>query len=117
MKIDKSKYESFKSLINEHIKETNTDKPYSVRPRLKFEFNGVEYSVSIQASYGAYSEPRKDNCEHYREVELGFPNFLFSERFINKFAECREEPKETVYPYVPVIELTYELANMFEEQL
>lgn len=113
MKINKSNYESFKSLINEHIKETNTDKPYSVRPRLKFDFNGVEYSVSIQASYGAYSEPRKDNCDYYREVELGFPNFLFSERFINTYAECCVEPKESVYLYVPVDGLAKELSELF----
>ena len=58
------------------------------------------YSISIQAHDGAYCEPRQDGAECYSLVELGYPNRPDS--LIERYAEKRDEPRDTVYGYVPV---------------
>ena len=57
------------------------------------------YTVSIQAGRGLYSSPRVD-ADSYTHVELGYPNKEDPELF--DYAECRDEPKGTVYAAVPV---------------
>jgi len=58
------------------------------------------YSVSIQAHDGAYCSPRQDGAEYYSLVELGYPNQPDS--LIERYAENLDEPRDTVYGYVPV---------------
>ena len=69
----------------------------------------TDYEISIQASKNHYCSPRKNLQEVYDEVEIGFPNFIFSENFINQYAEEPESPKDTVYGYVPMEELAQEI--------
>lgn len=57
------------------------------------------YSISIQAGYFYYSNPRKDGSDYYYEVELGFPNM--EDDIIKAYAED-EDYMHTVYGYVPV---------------
>ena len=61
--------------------------------------NGV--SLSIQAHYGAYCQPRKDDAVSYTEVEIGFPSEEIE--LINEYKEIPGSSyKKAVYPYVPV---------------
>jgi hypothetical protein len=68
-----------------------------VRPRVDFNDG---HSMSIQASYGHYCNPR-DDTGPYTCVEVGFPDFVPSTKFL-KHAECPEHPTDTVYGWVPV---------------
>ena len=110
--------------LEKHIKDTASNKEFHRRPKFKFTIEqqrvlytpfGIVnlpqpvYHVSIQASSGHYSSPRVDGLSCYYEVELGFPNFKFSDDFISKYAEDVDEPKDTVYGYVPLHELAEEL--------
>ena len=79
-------------------------------PQIKIE--GTDYKLSVQASEGHYCSPRENMQEVYDEVEIGFPNFTFSQEFINQYAEDRETPKDTVYGYVPMKELSEELYQL-----
>lgn len=56
-------------------------------------------SLSIQASEGHYCKPRK-LCDHYYEVEVGFPDEVI--KTLLEYAEDVDNPKDTVYPYVPI---------------
>ena len=75
----------------------------------QIEIEGTDYELSIQASENHYCSPRESMQEVYDEVEIGFPNFIFSENFINQYAEEPESPKDTVYGYVPMEELAQEI--------
>ena len=84
-------------------------------PKIKFNLikNDVEihtFELSVQASYYHYSSPR-ENCDEYDEVEIGFPNFKFSDEFISRYADDTNNPLDTVYGYVPIEELALEIAN------
>ena len=68
-----------------------------------------ELKLSIQASEGHYCHPR-ENTDYYDAVEIGFPNFNFSKGFIDKYAEDKDNPQDTVYGYVPVSEIAKELS-------
>lgn len=57
------------------------------------------FSVSIQAGLGNYSEPRLNECEAYKSVELGYPNRPCI--FILDYAEDKSDPEGTIYGYVP----------------
>ena len=72
-------------------------------------------SLSIQASEYHYCSPR-NNTERYDCVEVGFPNFLFSESFINKYAEDKDSPMDTVYGFVPIVELSEEISLALSKQ-
>jgi len=63
------------------------------------------FSISIQATHGAYCSPRT-NIGPWYQVECGFPSGVPTE--IMHYAEQPENPTETVYGYVP-IELVEEL--------
>ena len=69
-----------------------------------------DLKLSIQASEYHYCYPRKD-CDYYYEVEVGFPNFDFSKEFIYAYAEDIDTPKDTVYAYVPISELSKEISE------
>ena len=103
------KYDKILELLNKHLQDTNSDKQYHVRPKFEFKIGDRVCSVSIQASEFAYSSPSLGNMCRYEEVELGFPNFLFSENFIARYAEDTKTPKGTVYAYVPLEELAKQL--------
>ena len=75
----------------------------------KIKIADTDYELSIQASENHYCSPRENLQEVYDEVEIGFPNFIFSENFINQYAEEPESPKDTVYGYVPMEELAQEI--------
>ena len=75
----------------------------------KIKIADTDYELSIQASENHYCSPRENMQEVYDEVEIGFPNFIFSENFINQYAEEPESPKDTVYGYVPMEELAQEI--------
>lgn len=57
------------------------------------------FSLSVQASHGAYCSPRT-NLGPWDEVEVGFPSDVPTE--IMNYAEQPEKPTETVYGYVPI---------------
>ena len=78
----------------------------------KIEIKGTDYKLSVQASEGHYCSPRENMQEVYDEVEIGFPNFTFSQEFINQYAEDRETPKDTIYGYVPMKELSEEIYQL-----
>ena len=75
----------------------------------KIKIADTDYELSIQASENHYCSPRENLQEVYDEVEIGFPNFIFSENFINQYAEEPESPKDTVYANVPMEELAQEI--------
>ena len=75
----------------------------------KIKIADTDYELSIQASENHYCSPRENMQEVYDEVEIGFPNFIFREEFINQYAEEPESPKDTVYGYVPMEELAQEI--------
>lgn len=73
-----------------------------------------DLKLSIQASDFHYCTPRK-NTDYYTHVEVGFPNFNFSDEFIGLYAEDKEKPQDTVYGYVPIKELSIEISNKLKE--
>ena len=73
-----------------------------------------DLKLSIQASEYHYCSPRKD-CDYYYEVEIGFPNFNFSEDFILKYAEDKDTPQDTVYAYIPISVLSKELSEILNK--
>lgn len=83
-------------------------------PQIKIE--GTGYKLSVQASESHYCSTRENMQEVYDEVEIGFPNFTFSQEFINQYAEDRETPKDTVYGYVPMKELSEELYQLLNNK-
>lgn len=63
------------------------------------------FSLSVQATHGAYCSPRQ-NIGPWSSVEVGFPSA--EPELIMSYAEQEETPTTTVYGYVP-IELVEEL--------
>ena len=57
------------------------------------------FSMSVQASSGAYCEPREDDAKSYSEVEVGYPSSEESD--LMEWAESPERPTDTVYVSVP----------------
>lgn len=66
------------------------------------------FSISVQATHGAYCSPRT-NLGPWYEVECGFPSDIPDG--IMDYAESPGIPTETVYAYVP-IELVEKLIMM-----
>lgn len=58
------------------------------------------FSMSAQGHAGAYSQPRDDWADDYREVEVGFPSER--EDLLMPFVEDESRPTQTVYGYVPI---------------
>jgi len=59
-----------------------------------------EEEISIQASRFHYCLPREGKVE-WTHVECGFPTFNPGEAMM-EYAEDAENPRGTVYPYVPI---------------
>lgn len=57
------------------------------------------FSLSVQATWGAYCLPRR-NLGPWHQVEVGFPSA--KPELIMDYAEQPERPTETVYGYVPI---------------
>ena len=57
------------------------------------------FHISVQASEGAYSEPRSNEGPWYA-FELGFPSATPNDEVMS-YAEQPEAPTDTVYGYVP----------------
>lgn len=57
------------------------------------------FSLSVQATQGAYCSPR-ENIGPWDEVEVGFPSA--KPELIMEYAEQPEIPTGTVYGYVPI---------------
>lgn len=57
------------------------------------------FSLSVQATHGAYCSPRQ-NLGPWYEVEVGFPSA--TPELIAHRAEDPDRPTETVYPYVDI---------------
>jgi hypothetical protein len=57
------------------------------------------FSLSAQASHGAYCSPRED-IGPWWAVEVGYPSA--APELIMEYAEQPEKPTDTVYAYVPV---------------
>ena len=57
------------------------------------------FSISVQASHGAYCSPRT-NVGPWSKVECGYPTDIPTE--IMEYAEDPERPLDTVYGYVPI---------------
>lgn len=57
------------------------------------------FSLSVQATHGAYCSPRT-NVGPWYEVEVGYPSA--APELIGAYAESPESPTDTVYPYVPI---------------
>lgn len=66
------------------------------RPRVKC---ADGYTVSVQAGWGIYSQPRED-ADAYTAVELGYPSAGDEE--LCPYAESPDDLLGTVYGYVPV---------------
>jgi hypothetical protein len=66
------------------------------------------FSLSVQATHGAYCSPR-ENLGPWYEVEVGFPSA--DPELIGQFAEDSGNPTQTVYPYVD-IELVEQLIEL-----
>lgn len=63
------------------------------------------FSMSVQASHGAYCSPRS-NIGPWHQVEVGYPSD--APKNLMHYCENPESPTQTVYGYVP-IELVEEL--------
>ena len=57
------------------------------------------FSMSVQATETNYCTPRINGAERYTHVEVGFPSE--EEELLMEWAEDREKPTDTVYPWVP----------------
>ena len=78
-------------------KTVSTGTYQKLRPRIRC---ADGFTVSVQASKDHYCKPRIDGDCEYEEVELGFPSA--EDSLINKYAEDRSEPTDTVYICVPI---------------
>ena len=68
------------------------------------------FSMSVQASKDTYCEPRQD-VGPYTKVECGYPSSAPISQRLKEFAELlfTDDYTDTVYPYVPVDIVLYEL--------
>lgn len=81
------------AVLNKHMKDTQSSKLYATRKHYEFFVDGEYHKVSIQASAGHYSTPREDGLSVYKEVELGYPNFNFSNKFIQHMLKVLKDHK------------------------
>ena len=99
--------------LNEYLKSNRdmgkesviNDYDFPLSPRIEC---ADGFSLSVQATHGAYCSPRHNVVHKWHEVEVGYP----SEKpdFIMNYAEQPEKPTDTVYGYVPV-DLVEKLIN------
>lgn len=79
--------------VNDHDTQNNRTMPLAKRIECADGF-----SISVQANWGAYCNPR-ENIAEWTLVECGFPSS--EPELIMNHAEDPEKPTETVYGYVP----------------
>lgn len=108
--LDKYLFEARQARVKEYSSQKEYGSSYSKTCAIPMiELEGTPYKLSVQASSSHYCSPREDLQEFYEQVEIGFPNFNFSKEFIFKYAEDGEYPQDTVYGFVPMLELAEEL--------
>jgi len=95
--------------INETISNSKLEKGSSISDPIQVK--GTDMIVSVQGSAYHYSLPRYDDV-FYEAVELGFPNFRFSDAFIKKYADEIDSPNETIYPYVVLTDFIEEIKSL-----
>lgn len=66
------------------------------------------FTMSINANKYCYCSPR-DDIGPYLSVEIGFPSEV--ESFLLDYAQDRDIPTKTVYPWVPVKVVTLVIAK------
>ena len=103
-----------KTVNGRDVNNFNTRVPHIQFSLLKDNHEIHNFKLSVQASGYHYCEPR-ENCDEYDKVEIGYPNFEFTARFITTYAEDKDNPTDTVYGYVPIEELASELAIFCEK--
>lgn len=69
----------------------------NVFPKMEFA-DGV--TLSVQAHYGAYSQPRDDFADFYISVECGYPSEPIEE--LSPYQDGDGDPLQSVYGYVPI---------------
>lgn len=84
------------------------------REALNFITNkGTKLGVSIQTGYSYSSNPNAIlyGYNDYKSVEVhnGNPNWVFSQKFINEYADQPNEPQITVYSFVTIEDLASEI--------
>ena len=84
--------------IQEFLVKSRKPRPMGLEIRPRIVCNDG-FSMSVQASQGAYCEPREDTGD-YISCEIGYPSE--KEYMIMMFAEDRNTPTATVYARVPV---------------
>ena len=94
--------QSLMSQRDENDPEVRDDYSFPLAKRIECEDG---FSLSVQASHGAYCSPRT-NLGPWYQVEVGFPSDVPTQ--IMHYCENSETPTKTVYCYVP-IELVEEL--------
>ncbi len=84
--------------VNNFLKE-NYNEDHGVWKPVKRVECADGFSISIQAGFYTYSEPRCDKAWPYTKVELGFPSE--QDHLIDIYAED-PDTTQTVYGYVPI---------------
>lgn len=108
--LDKYLFEARQARVEEHSSKEAYGSSYGKTCAIPMiEIEGTPYKLSVQASSSHYCSPREDLQYSYEDVEIGFPNFNFSKEFIFLYAEDSVYPQDTVYGYVPMVELVEEL--------
>lgn len=108
--LDKYLFEARQARVEEYSSQEDYGSIYGKTCAIpQIEIEGTPYKLSVQASSSHYCSPREDLQDFYEDVEIGFPNFNFSKEFIFQYSEDGECPQDTVYGYVPMVELAEEL--------
>lgn len=108
--LDKYLFEARQARIKEYSSQKGYGSSFGKTCAIpKIEIEDTPHELSVQASSSHYCSPREDFQYAYEQVEIGFPNFNFSKEFIFQYAEDSDNPQDTVYGYVPMVELAEEL--------
>ena len=92
------RYETIKEYLKNTYRVNPATEMQMIRPMVICKDG---WSISVQASKEMYCSPREDiNDGNYETVECGKPSER--EELLMKYAEDFSEPKNTVYPYVPI---------------
>jgi|TARA_Y100000815_G_scaffold176204_1_gene160429 hypothetical protein len=91
-------------LLRKHLMDARDQDDYEVQQDIRFPLSpritcADGFSLSVQASHGAYCRPRTNIADWY-EVEVGYPSEAPT-AFIS-YAEDQDKPTDTVYGYVPI---------------
>lgn len=82
--------------VKQYIAITYSEKEYNVRNPI---ICNDGFKISVQGSAGHYCQPR-ESVKRYVSLELGFPSKR--EVMLLAYAECKKQPTETVYGWVPL---------------